>query len=229
MGHVDASLAALAQGAPVWAVLGLALLLGLRHATDPDHLAAVTTLVATDASDAPRAAGRLGLAWGAGHAVTLLAFGAPVVALHPYLPAAVQSGAEALVGLVVVLLGLRLLTRWRRDAYAGGSGASHTHACRRPVAAFALGLLHGFGGSAGVGILILAAIPSRSVALGSLALLAGGTAVSMTALSTGFGVTLARCPGRFRIAAAAPVIAGAGIAFGCWYALGALNAVPFSL
>lgn len=229
MEHLDSSLAALAKGAPVWAVLALALLLGLRHATDPDHLTAVSTLVAADAHDAPRAAGRLGLAWGTGHAVTLFLFGAPVIALHPYLPDAVQHGAEALVGLVVIALGLRLLGRWWPRGRARDGRASHVHAVRSPTAAFALGLLHGFGGSAGIGILILAAIPSRSLALGSLALLAGGTAVSMTALSTGFGLTLARFKGQLGVAAAAPVIAGASIVFGCWYALAAMGALPSSL
>lgn len=225
MEHLDASLAALAKGAPVWAALGLALLLGLRHATDPDHLAAVTTLVASDAENGPRAAGRLGLAWGIGHAVTLFVFGAPVVALHPYLPVGVQRAAEALVGVVVVLLGLRLWRRWRSKAL----NAPHAHGCRKPSGAFALGLLHGFGGSAGVGVLILAAIPSRSVALASLALLAGGAALSMTALSTGLGVTLVRFSGSLRISAAAPLISAGAIAFGCWYALTALGAVPPSL
>jgi hypothetical protein len=226
--HLDASLAALARGAPVWAVLALAVLLGLRHATDPDHLAAVTTLVASDADDGPRAAGRLGLAWGVGHATTLLVFGAPVVALHPYLPAGMQRGAEAVVGLVVVLLGVRLLRRW---SHAGprDAGGGHGHACRSPAGAFGIGLLHGFGGSAGVGVLIVAAIPSRPLALTSLALLAGGAAVSMAALSTGLGVTLARCPGRLRISAAAPFVAAGAIAFGCWYALTALIAAPPSL
>jgi hypothetical protein len=223
--HLDASLAALAKGAPIWAALALALLLGLRHATDPDHLAAVTTLVASDAEDGPRAAGRLGFAWGMGHALTLFVFGAPVVALHPYLPLGVQRGAEALVGVVVVLLGVRLLRRWRHQARVG----SHSHACRRPSGAFALGLLHGFGGSAGVGVLILAAIPSPPVALASLALLASGAALSMTALSTGLGVTLVRFSGSLRISAVAPLIAVGAIAFGSLYALTALGAVPPSL
>lgn len=228
MEHLDSSLAALAKGAPVWAILAIALLLGLRHASDPDHLTAVSTLVATDARDAPRAAGRLGLAWGTGHALTLFAFGAPVVALHPYLPLALQHGAEALVGVVVVLLGIRLVRRWWPPRSRRGH-AGHTHACRSPRAAFALGLLHGFGGSAGVGVLILAAIPSRSVALGSLALLAGGTALSMTALSTGFGLTLAKFQRQLRMTYAAPLIGGASIAFGCWYALVAVSALPPSL
>lgn len=227
MSGLDNALAALGRGAPVWAVLGLALVLGLRHATDPDHLAAVTTLVASDADDGPRAAGRLGLAWGAGHALTLFAFGAPVVAIHPYLPEAVQRLAETLVGIVVVVLGMRLLRQWRRMRGPCTAARPHTH--RRPVAAFGMGLLHGFGGSAGAGVLILAAVPSRSVALASLAILAGGTAVSMTILSTGFGVTLARGSSTLRYAQVAPLIAVCGIAFGLWYAFEALHGIPSAL
>jgi len=221
---LDNALAALGRGAPVWAVLGLALVLGLRHATDPDHLAAVTTLVASDADDGPRAAGRLGLAWGLGHGLTLFAFGAPVVAIHPYLPEVVQQLAETLVGIVVVVLGVRLLRQWRR--MRGPQTANHPHTHRRPVTAFGMGLLHGFGGSAGAGVLILAAVPSRSVALASLAILAAGTALSMTILSTGFGVTLARGSSALRYVQAAPLIAVGGIAFGLWYAFEALHAIP---
>ena len=54
--------------------LAVALLMGLRHATDPDHLTAVSTLILSDQRDGARRAGALGLAWGLGHATTLLAF-----------------------------------------------------------------------------------------------------------------------------------------------------------
>jgi len=64
------------DGASTWIVLAVAVLLGLRHATDPDHLAAVTTLVASGRERAACRAGELGLAWGLGHAATLFAFGA---------------------------------------------------------------------------------------------------------------------------------------------------------
>ena len=76
----------LAQGGGLLVVLFVALLLGLRHASDPDHLAAVSTLIASDPEDGTRRAGRLGLAWGAGHALTLALFGLPIVLLHAYLP-----------------------------------------------------------------------------------------------------------------------------------------------
>ena len=63
----------LGGGATFGVVLAVALLLGLRHATDPDHLAAVSTLIATEPDDGRRRAVRLGLAWGVGHATTLVA------------------------------------------------------------------------------------------------------------------------------------------------------------
>lgn len=94
-------------------VLLVALLLGLRHASDPDHLAAVSTLIASNPDDGTRRAGRLGLAWGAGHAVTLAAFGLPIVLMQAYLPDIAQRAAEALVGLMIMFLALRLLGRWR--------------------------------------------------------------------------------------------------------------------
>ena len=67
-------------------VLAVALLLGLRHASDPDHLAAVSTLIASDPRDGRERAGRLGLAWGLGHALTLGLFGLPIVLFGAYLP-----------------------------------------------------------------------------------------------------------------------------------------------
>src|SRR3989440_12786021 len=90
----------------------VALLLGLRHATDPDHLTAVSTLFLADSRNGPRRATVLGLAWGLGHASTLFAFGLPVVLFRRYLPDPVQRAAEAAIGLVIAALAIRLLIRW---------------------------------------------------------------------------------------------------------------------
>src|SRR5688572_8769611 len=119
----DEWLAELAHGEALAVVLAVALLLGLRHASDPDHLAAVSTLIASEPEDGTRRAGRLGLSWGLGHATTLALFGLPIVLFHAYLPDAAQRGAEALVGLMIMLLAVRLLVRWRR-------GHFHAHAHR---------------------------------------------------------------------------------------------------
>jgi ABC-type nickel/cobalt efflux system permease component RcnA len=114
---LDEWVAQLADGAGLAAVLAVALLLGLRHASDPDHLAAVSTLIASEPEDGTRRAGHLGLAWGLGHATTLALFGLPIVLFHAYLPDGVQRGAEALVGLMIMVLAARLLLRWRRGHF----------------------------------------------------------------------------------------------------------------
>ncbi|MFN8205772.1 MAG: hypothetical protein U0S48_24720, partial [Solirubrobacteraceae bacterium] len=70
METLDDAIAHLGAGGGLWLALLVAVLLGLRHATDPDHLTAVSTLVMSDPRDGSRRAGRLGLAWGLGHATT---------------------------------------------------------------------------------------------------------------------------------------------------------------
>jgi high-affinity nickel permease len=70
----DELIAGLAGGETLVLVLLVALLLGVRHATDPDHLAAVSTLIASEPESGTRRARKLGLAWGLGHALTLAVF-----------------------------------------------------------------------------------------------------------------------------------------------------------
>jgi hypothetical protein len=213
---LDQALAGASDGTTLLVVLGIALLLGLRHASDPDHLAAVTTLAAGDA----RAATRLGLAWGVGHGSSLFAFGVPIVLYRAYLPGVVQVGAETAVGAVIVGLALSLLVRWHRGAFGPHA---HPRRTRTGAGAFAIGLVHGTGGSAGVGVLLLAAIPDRRIALAALGVFAVGTALSMALLSGGFGRTLAGRP----LARIAPALGVVSLAFGVWYTLGALNLAPY--
>ena len=190
---LDEWIADLANGEALAVVLAVALLLGLRHASDPDHLAAVSTLIASEPEDGTRRAGRLGLAWGLGHAATLALFGLPIVLFHAYLPDAVQRAAEALVGLMIMFLAVRLLTalasrslprarppsRRRRASPPAPArrACSHTSmhtspragSAGRRVQAFGIGLVHGMGGSAGVGVLLLATIPAQAEAVASAA------------------------------------------------------------
>jgi hypothetical protein len=230
--QLDHSIAGLAHGAPLWLVLALAFLLGLRHATDPDHLTAVTTLVAADRRDGPRDASRLGLAWGLGHGLMLFGLGAPTLLLRSYLPDAAQRVAETLVGVVVMLLAARLLKRWREGRFRLRADDPHGNAqgrrIRTPLGAFAIGLLHGFGGSAGAAVLVLATVESPLIAVGALALLAIATALSMTALSTGFGLALVRFPASFAFSGAVAVLGVSSLTFGAWYALAALRLIPWS-
>lgn len=221
---LDEQMAQLGQG-EVFAVVALiAVLLGLRHATDPDHLTAVTTLVAGDAPSA-RSAGRLGFAWGMGHATSLVAFGIPIVVSSTYLPDTVQTAAETTVGIVIIALAVRLLVRWHRgDLGVHGDAARRS---RSPRQAYGIGLLHGMGGSAGVGVLLLAPMPDHAQALVALVLLALFTAVSMAAASSTFGAVLSRGPVLRSYMTVVPGLAALSLAFGAWYALGALNAAPY--
>jgi hypothetical protein len=220
---IDDWIANFSDGTTLALVLAIAVLLGLRHATDPDHLTAVSTLVAGDGADS-RSAGRLGLAWGLGHATTLFVFGVPIVLYRAYLPEAVQAGAETLIGLVIVALAVRLLMRWRASRKATHG---HAHGARSPLQAYGIGLVHGLGGSAGVGVLLLAGIPDHAEAVAALALFAAFTAVSMALASTSFGWVLSRGTVQRSFVAVAPALAGLSMAFGVWYALGAVQAVPY--
>ena len=220
---LDDQIAALGDGGAFVVIAIVATLLGLRHATDPDHLTAVSTLAAGEGAD-PRGAARLGFAWGLGHATSLFAFGVPIVLFRAYLPERLQMGAEAAVGVVIVVLALRLLVRWRAGRL--GRPDAHAHGTRTRGQAYAIGLVHGMGGSAGVGVLLLAAIPGHAEALAALALFALCTAISMAAASTTFGVMLTREPVARRYGALAPALGVLSLAFGVWYALGAVDAVP---
>ena len=230
--------------------LAVAVLLGLRHATDPDHLTAVSALVLSDERNGARRAGALGLAWGLGHATTLLVFGLPVVLFRRYLPGALLQAAEVAIGGIIIFLAARLLVRWMQGYFHshphshGGVQHSHPHAHegrqaghpalghahshadalgRSPVAAFGIGMVHGLGGSAGVGILLVGAASSQMRGVAALILFAAGTAISMALVSSSFGYALARGPVMRRITSVVPLLALASLAFGVWYALAAFR------
>ena len=239
---LDDRIASFSDGTTLLLVIAAAIVLGLRHASDPDHLAAVTTLIASKRERTARRAAALGLAWGGGHATSLFAFGLPIVLYRAYLPEGVQEGAEAAVGVLIVALAVWLLVRWRRGAFlvhahapeavshAHGHGhtRARTHGGRTPLQAYGIGLVHGMGGSAGVGVLLLASIRSHVLAVASLALFALFAAVSMALLSTGFGATLGGERVRRSFNAIAPLLGVASFAFGIWYALGALKLAPYA-
>jgi ABC-type nickel/cobalt efflux system permease component RcnA len=232
-------------------VLFISLLLGLRHASDPDHLAAVTTLIASEEQKRIRKATFMGLLWGLGHGTTLVLVGLPLVLLGQYLPERVQQAAEVAIGVIIVVLAVRLLVRWRRGVFhahphthadgeshrhlhshADGSVHEHshnTHGLRTPLSAYGVGLVHGIGGSGGLTLLLLSTIPSSSEAIAALLIFAAGTAVSMALLSTAFGVAIAAAPVRRNFERVAPVLGVLAAAFGVWYAAGALGilAYPF--
>jgi ABC-type nickel/cobalt efflux system permease component RcnA len=229
-------------------VLLVSLLLGLRHASDPDHLAAVTTLIASEERERIRRATCMGLLWGLGHGTTLIVVGLPLVLLGQYLPERVGQAAEVAIGAIIVVLAVRLLVRWHRGVFhahahshEGGEthrhlhshadGSVHDHAhnvtLRTPLSAYGVGLVHGVGGSGGITLLLLSTISNTSEAVAALLVFVAGTAVSMALLSTAFGLAIATGPVRRNFERVAPVLGVLAAAFGIWYAAGALGFVAY--
>lgn len=230
--HLDESLAQLFDGAPLIAALGVAFLLGLRHATDPDHLVAVTSLVASEDSN-HRDAARLGAWWGLGHAAMLLAVGFPLIALKSELPAWLESGAEKAVGIVILALATRVIWKWARGEYRHGghghggvrhrhlrSGDPHGHgSARTPAQAFGIGVVHGLAGTGAVVLLLIAALPSQVEAAAALAVFAPMSIVSMAACTTAFAWVLTRpMIEPLSRTVLIPSLGVFGVLFGLWYA-----------
>ena len=129
--QLDHLLEGLFAGATLPVALLVAFLLGLRHASDPDHLVAVTSLVAAEGGDTRKAAG-LGAWWGLGHAASLLALGIPLIAFKAQLPAWLESGAEKGIGIVILALAARVIFKWARGDYrATAHGHDDGHSRRR--------------------------------------------------------------------------------------------------
>jgi ABC-type nickel/cobalt efflux system permease component RcnA len=230
-------------------VLVISLLLGLRHASDPDHLAAVTTLIASEEDHRRiRKAGLMGLLWGMGHATTLILVGLPLVLAGIVMPEPVQQVAETLIGVVIVFLAARLLLRWRRGLYhvhthshdreaphrhvhshAHSESHEHVHSVprRTPFSAYGVGLVHGIGGSGGLTLLLLSTITDKVEAAAALLLFAAGTALSMALLSTAFGFAIAGGPVGKNFERVAPMLGVLSLGFGAWYAFGALGLVLY--
>ena len=152
-----------------WALL-LGFGLGLRHATDADHVVAVGTLLRHDAS--PVRAARVAVLWGLGHTLTFFSLGILIVAAGVRIPLRFEQLGEGGVAVMLIGLGVWTLRKPRAVAHAPGVGL-------RPLL---VGVVHGLAGSAGIALLALTAIPSTLGALVYLALFGVGTVAGMLLL-----------------------------------------------
>jgi hypothetical protein len=150
-------------------VLTAAFILGLRHATDADHLAAVSTIVAR--SQSFRSAVLVGVWWGVGHSATILLVGGGIVAFDLVLPDRLATTFEACVALMLIALGVRnLLHRNHRVA-------------RAAVPSLMVGVMHGLAGSAAVILLIVPVLREPAWAATYLLTFGVGTVIGMAALT----------------------------------------------
>jgi high-affinity nickel permease len=113
------------------AILGFGFLLGMRHATDPDHVIAVSTIVSRERSVFK--AGLIGILWGVGHTVTILIVGAAIILFGIAIPTRLGLTMEFSVGLMLILLGVLNLTgalAWITDKFSPAHPkveGSHAH------------------------------------------------------------------------------------------------------
>ena len=152
-----------------FALIGV--LLGLRHAIDADHVAAVATIVSRERSFG-RAAW-IGALWGIGHSLSMMVVGGAMVVFRVSVPPRIGLSLELGVAVMLILLGYRNLAR-----------GDHHHPeradVRRPLL---VGIVHGLAGSAAVALLVLATIPGAWAALMYLAVFCVGTTAGMVAVT----------------------------------------------
>jgi hypothetical protein len=214
---------------------GLGSLLGMRHALELDHLAAVTTLVSRERNGLKAAL--LGAWWGVGHTLALLVVGAALVVVRAEMSAAISDLFELIVSLMLVGLGLRSIGQ---AALRGPAGPLHVHRHGRLVHSHAgvpahvhigswtfarrpllVGAVHGLAGSGALTALVLATLPTTAARLAYVALFGVGSTLSMAALSGLLGWPLARLGAHHR------VVRGVSLVVGCLsVALGVMWALP---
>jgi High-affinity nickel-transport protein len=204
-------------------------LLGMRHAFEPDHLAAVSTLVSGERSGYKAAL--LGAWWGLGHTLALVVAGAVLVVLRAEMPPRLADIFELLVAMMLIALGMRAMHQAVRQGTAGPvhahhhgtlvhaheTGAAHVHIggwtlARRPLI---VGAVHGLAGSGALTALVLATLPTTAAQITYMGLFGLGSTFGMAALSGALGWPLARLGAHSGLQRAVSlVVGGVSIALG---------------
>ncbi len=187
---------------------GLSLLLGfafgLRHACEPDHVAAVSNLSLQKSG--LRAGFQVGALWGIGHAFSVFALGGTLAVLETQMPLWCSQGFEFAVGVMLIVLGIRSVLRAFRQGRSGSvtlhqhgahhhahpNGAAHVHLFQVPLASgpLAVGMLHGLAGSGALAALAIPTLPTAVARLQYVALFGLGSTVGMGLLSMFLSVPL---------------------------------------
>ncbi len=196
----------------MFGILGLGFLLGMQHALEADHIAAVSSIAArrSHISDIVKH----GLTWGLGHTLTLFAFAGAALLLGHAIPGTIARPIETAVGIMLVGLGAHVLWRlWRdrvhfhRHGHGDGTVHFHAHSHAGETVAHAravhahehgfrwrtllVGLMHGMAGSAALLVLTVSQASSPAIGLGYVALFGIGSMIGMGALSTLIAVPIA--------------------------------------
>jgi ABC-type nickel/cobalt efflux system permease component RcnA len=233
--------------ASITAALTLGFVLGLRHALDPDHLVAVSTIVSEHKSVARSSL--VGTFWGLGHTASLLAISVVILLLRTSIPKHTSLWMELPVALMLVVLGINTLWRTLRERgwqvhthvhrHEEGEPHSHIHlhahdkhihrhhlfrVGRRP---FLVGLVHGVAGSAAITLAVVATIPSLALGLAYIAIFGIGSIGGMLLMSAMIGLPFALTARRFSILnGGIRLLAGLfSVLFGLWLAWGLVHEI----
>jgi len=164
----------------------LGLILGMRHATDPDHVLAISTMISRN----PRLgrALRTGVVWGVGHTLTVLVVGVLMVLYGVTVPPRAVAAMDLIVAIMLVCLGAVSLRA--RIASPNDTPTIAEGIVISPVRPFVVGIIHGLAGSAGLTLFALTTIPSRAGALAYLGLFGVGTVLGMILVTAGIAFPL---------------------------------------
>lgn len=223
----------------------LGFVLGLRHALDPDHVVAVSTIVSGD--PLWRRSSRIGIFWGLGHATSLLTVAGLIVAFRINISELAASRLEIIVSVMLIGLGFYAVRAARQgfrlhahrhthagEADGGAAVAEHVHLhvhepAARPVhqhahglsaglRPYAIGLVHGVAGSGGLALLVMATAQSAAAGFLYMAALAFGAMVGMSLLSALLTMPLTALRSRYEtMHLRFQYLSGVGsVAFGLW-------------
>jgi high-affinity nickel permease len=192
----------------IFSLLSLGFLLGLKHALDADHVAAILT-IATENRTFWRSS-LIGFCWGVGHTAILLIVGTAVLLFKLTIPSVWAKLFEVAVGLMLVGLGLSVaIALWRErvhlhahwhehgeqhrhlHSHSRGAHHDHLHRFRLEYKSLAVGMVHGLAGSAALLLLVLATVPSLGVGLVYILVFGAGSILGMVFLATAMSIPFA--------------------------------------
>jgi len=192
----------------IFTVLGFGFLLGLRHATDADHVIALTTILGKHGKI--RHSTLIGILWGIGHSITVTLIAIPIIFYSLIIPERVGSILEFFVGLMLVVLGILSLRSMpltvHKHAHQSKIGTEHSHfhlhilnslnndlhhiGIVQTIRPIVVGLIHGLAGSAAIALLILSTINNQKLAAIYLFIFHFGVVFGMMIITTLLGASI---------------------------------------
>ncbi len=204
-------------------VMLLGFALGMRHATDADHVVAVSTVLGRQPS--VRTAARVGVLWGLGHSLTVFVVGVAIIGFKLDISPRLEMALEFCVALMLMLLGLLTLRRVGRQVCSSNTTAPadglSEHSRYRHLRPLAIGVVHGLAGSAAVALLVLTQIREPMWAVVYLLVFGAGTTAGMMLMTSMIALPFVGIRKRPRLNLALQLVAGLmSLSLGGWMAAG---------